>query len=147
MTIDLIINGQVYYSKPYIGRDKPCPECALNEICAGIDHNDWPCKNYPAANVMFIRGNNEQPLYNPSVTALMAKPINNTDFSVRVCNICQIAGIETIGELLSYGRDNFRKIRHAGGSALVEVWDFLESHGIMWPKEPQPLNPEHDENN
>ena len=43
-----------------------------------------------------------------------------------------IDGIETVGDLISYSKYEFLKIRNFGRKSLVEIDDFVHSHGLEW---------------
>jgi hypothetical protein len=56
---------------------------------------------------------------------LMADKVEKWDFSTRTMNILRKANIQTIGELVRYGRKNLSKIRGCGRKTLNDIHDRL----------------------
>lgn len=68
----------------------------------------------------------------PELKELIDTPIDKIGFSARVLNICLRVNIDTIADLVSYSRHNFRALRDMGEKSFNEVETYLKSKGLTW---------------
>ena len=68
----------------------------------------------------------------PELKELLTTPIEKTNLSVRVKNICWNAEINKVSDLVSYSRGRFGKLRNAGKKNSDEAELFLKSRGLSW---------------
>ena len=65
------------------------------------------------------------------------KRIDDLNLSVRVHNCLKQAGIETLGELTSWAKEDLRRLRNLGSKSIAELEGVLASNGLSlrMPKE------------
>ena len=54
------------------------------------------------------------------------------DLSVRALNCLKAADVETLGELVSYNKNDLLKFRNFGKKSLTELEDLIESKGLSF---------------
>ena len=62
----------------------------------------------------------------------LSTSVDNFEFSQRVLNICLMADIDTIADLVRYSRKDFSDLRNSGKKSVDEVEHFLKSKGLSW---------------
>lgn len=120
MKIDLIIDGKVYNAEPYLGQTE-CIDCALAKICD--DFNTNPCKMY-YSKVIFREKDHA------SLPDGLATPISNLSTSFRLQNLCKIAELATIGDILNVGKEGLLKYRGFGRKSLKELDELFAKYGF-----------------
>lgn len=65
-------------------------------------------------------------------TPIMLKKIIDCGFTVRLTNCLCAAGVEYVGELLNYTRNDILKFRNLGKNSLQELEEFLKENDIKW---------------
>ena len=62
---------------------------------------------------------------------ILGMPIKKfSDLSPRAKNVCERAGIETVGDLVSFSTEDIIKTRNAGHVTKRELLTFLHNHGL-----------------
>ena len=61
---------------------------------------------------------------------LLKTRLVDMDLSVRALNCLKAADVETLGELVSYNKNDLLKFRNFGKKSLTELEDLIESKGV-----------------
>ena len=67
--------------------------------------------------------------------------VDDCNFSVRLCNCLRSNGIHTVGDIVSFKRTDYMRIRNLGKKTLGELDHFLESSKLtydMWTNPDRP---------
>lgn len=136
MKIDLIIDGDIYIAKPYIGKEE-CADCALSEICD--DFTTQPCRIYPSK-VIFeksLSDNNPKAFvkeYTPEQVSFLSSSIFESDLSTMTKGALSERDIRTFYDVLNIGPVRILHFRYIGRKAINDIKQIFESHGIVWTK-------------
>ena len=63
---------------------------------------------------------------------LLKPKLVDMDLSVRALNCLKAADVETLGELVSYNKNDLLKFRNFGKKSLTELEDLIESKGLSF---------------
>lgn len=63
---------------------------------------------------------------------LLHSKLTEMDLSVRALNCLKAADVETLGELVSYNKNDLLKFRNFGKKSLTELEDLIESKGLSF---------------
>ena len=63
---------------------------------------------------------------------LLKTKLVDMDLSVRALNCLKAADVETLGELVSYNKNDLLKFRNFGKKSLTELEDLIESKGLSF---------------
>ena len=63
---------------------------------------------------------------------LLKKKLVDMDLSVRALNCLKAADIETLGDLVSYNKNDLLKFRNFGKKSLTELEDLVENNGLTF---------------
>ena len=63
---------------------------------------------------------------------LLKTRLVDMDLSVRALNCLKAADVETLGELVSYNKNDLLKFRNFGKKSLTELEDLIESKGLSF---------------
>jgi len=63
---------------------------------------------------------------------LLKTKLIDMDLSVRALNCLKAADVETLGELVSYNKNDLLKFRNFGKKSLTELEDLIESKGLSF---------------
>lgn len=63
---------------------------------------------------------------------ILATPMKDIGFSVRVYNSFTGADIKTLGEIISYSKKDLSKLRNLGKESLEEIFRLVESYGLKF---------------
>lgn len=75
----------------------------------------------------------------PSDWNILSKPIGECDFSVSMLKCLEDAEIKTVADLVKNTRIDMLKLRNFGETSLTELDKWLETHGLEWGMELEPL--------
>ena len=67
-------------------------------------------------------------------TAILKKRLNQKDFSVRTWNCLIAANIKTLGDMISYTRMDYLRLRSLGKKSLNEIEDYVSQCGFELKK-------------
>lgn len=65
---------------------------------------------------------------------LFSRSIDDFEFSIRVRNVLRDWGVKTLGDLITYSRDDLLRMRHLGARNIKEIVKELESLGLELSK-------------
>jgi DNA-directed RNA polymerase alpha subunit len=83
----------------------------------------------PSAN---LQDRISQEIHSLELKKTLSTSVDNFDFSQRVLNICLMADIDTIADLVRYSKKDFGALRNSGKKSVDEVEAFLESNKLSW---------------
>lgn len=63
---------------------------------------------------------------------VLDRKIDFSLFSVRAVNCLKFADVETVRELVRHQKSDFNGFRNFGNKTMVELDNFIESHGLHW---------------
>ena len=63
---------------------------------------------------------------------LLKTKLVDMDLSVRALNCLKAADVETLGEVVSYNKNDLLKFRNFGKKSLTELEDLIESKGLSF---------------
>jgi DNA-directed RNA polymerase subunit alpha len=66
---------------------------------------------------------------------LLKTKLTDMDLSVRALNCLKSADIETLGELVTFNKNDLLKFRNFGKKSLTELEDLLTNMGLMFGME------------
>jgi DNA-directed RNA polymerase alpha subunit len=98
------------------------------------DEDDQFAQDYPLEDE--VQGGEPAPL---------SMQVRDLDISVRVWNVLDALGLETVQEVLAEGRANLLKARNFGKVSLANLEAALSKIGVTWSStrsEPSPVRPE-----
>ena len=74
------------------------------------------------------------PLVRLKPNAILKKRLNQKDFSVRTWNCLIAANIKTLGDMISYTRMDYLRLRSLGKKSLNEIEDYVSQYGFELKK-------------
>lgn len=74
------------------------------------------------------------PLVRLKPTAILKKRLNPKDFSVRTWNCLIAANVKTLGDMISYTRMDYLRLRSLGKKSLNEIEDYVSQYGFELKK-------------
>ena len=63
---------------------------------------------------------------------LLKSKLVDLDLSVRALNCLKAADVETLGDLVSYNKNDLLKFRNFGKKSLTELEDLVEAKGLAF---------------
>lgn len=75
------------------------------------------------------------PKQNEEPPAILERPVDEMDLSVRSNNCLKRANIHTIGDLVKKSRDDMLKVRNFGKKSLDEIEEKLEKYGLHFKEQ------------
>ncbi len=63
---------------------------------------------------------------------LLKTKLVDMDLSVRALNCLKAADVETLGDLVSYSKNDLLKFRNFGKNSLMEIEAYFVKHGLWW---------------
>ena len=77
---------------------------------------------------------NETPLVRLKPNAILKRRLKQEDFSVRTWNCLIAADIKTLGDMISYSRLDYLRLRSLGKKSLTEIEDYVTQFGFSLKK-------------
>ena len=56
--------------------------------------------------------------------------VRNEEISTRIYNVCHWAGLETLADVLRYGKKNLLRVPAMGAKSMTELEEFLKKNGV-----------------
>lgn len=140
----IIINHTVAYQYPVVVEAND--ECEAQEKVEELFYGDDDFKkkvlssipDFSETQIVFDSivndSDDKTPLVRLKPTAILKKRLNPKDFSVRTWNCLIAANIKTLGDMISYTRMDYLRLRSLGKKSLNEIEDYVSQYGFELKK-------------
>lgn len=140
----IIINHTVAYQCPVVVEEND--ECEAQEKVEELFYGDDDFKkkvlssipDFSETQIVFDSivndSDDKTPLVRLKPTAILKKRLNQKDFSVRTWNCLIAANIKTLGDMISYTRMDYLRLRSLGKKSLNEIEDYVSQCGFELKK-------------
>lgn len=140
----IIINHTVAYQCPVVVEAND--ECEAQEKVEELFYGDDDFKkkvlssipDFSETQIVFDSivndSDDKTPLVRLKPTAILKKRLNQKYFSVRTWNCLIAANVKTLGDMISYTRMDYLRLRNLGKKSLNEIEDYVSQYGFELKK-------------